>query len=118
MSTQSIKFDFEDLPVWQFAMEISCTLANGLTNQFKQMPDFIQERLLNTSINIAVDISQDKLGIAMWSLYETVNIIKFVDMQGYLEKNLCNNLLEKYKKLEQDIINLINENAKTGCSIR
>ena len=112
-----VKFRFQDLEVWQLAIEIADELFDIADNLDKRKFYRFAEQLRGAGMSISNNISEGSgsdsskdfanfLNIAKRSTFENANIIILLKRRNLITSEKENELLEKLDKLSRKIANL------------
>lgn len=114
-----MKFDFENLDVWQKAVDFANDVIDFSENLNVGRKHFrLIEQLEASSTSIAMNISEGKgryskkefihfLYIARGSLYETVTLLSIFQNRGWIIKDNFEDLITKAEKIARMINGLI-----------
>ena len=111
-----VKFRFQDLKIWQLAIEIADELFDIADDLEKRKLYRFAEQLRAASMSISNNISEGSgsdskkdfanfLNIAKRSTFENANIIILLKRRNLITSEKENNLLEKLDKLSRKIAN-------------
>lgn len=115
-----MKFHFEDLDVWQRAIEFADGVIEISENLQSSRNHFrLVEQLEAAATSIAMNIAEGKgryskkefaqfLYIARGSLYETVTLLRIFERRGWTEKDQTEDLNQKAAQLAKMLNGLIN----------
>ena len=112
-----VKFRFQDLEVWQIAIEIADDLFDIADNLENRKLYRFAEQLRGAGMSISNNISEGSgsdsakdfahfLNIAKRSTFENANIIILLKRRDLISSEKENELLEKLDKLSRKIANL------------
>ena len=112
-----VKFHFQDLEVWQLAIEIADELFDIADNLENRKLYRFAEQLRGAGMSISNNISEGSgsnsskdfahfLNIAKRSTFENANIVILLNRRGFITSEQEDDLLEKLDKLSRKIENL------------
>ena len=117
--TKEMKFSFEELDVWNIALDFTEKVYIATKNFPKDEIYGITSQLRRASLSISLNIAEGKgrysnkefkqfLFIARGSLYETITIMKLCLKLNYITNEQYQDLIDDCQKIQSKISGLLN----------